>query len=312
MIRALGFSACIVVMLLSAACSREPGSPVLPTPSAPAPAITNYAGSWHGNFVLTQCDGQRHCNLTMGREYSFSLLLQQTGARVDGALHVSGFPIPVEGDVSADGRLTLTGRRASAGLYSPHMELTRFEAQRSHTAGIVAEFSYVVQYPEGSPLAPDSRQQLIGGSIASAALGDRTPRSSFAGRWRGRLFITDCIWEGTLGCYPEVRGEEPGYELTLTQTGDRVEGELWTRERIKVTGTVSGDTLTLDVATLQQPVSSATSLWHLRSWTMTKDAIGQVRGSMAFDRETVWVPPANMPTNWARYRAEIVYGVLAP
>jgi hypothetical protein len=315
-VRAVGASCCIVITLFSAACNRgEPGALTLPAPAAPTPlppAITNYAGSWQGNFSITQCAGRRHCHASMGRQSPFSLLLQQTGARVDGVFNAEGFAIPVEGEVSAEGGLTLTGRRVSPGWYVPTIELTQFTARRSDTTGLVAELVYRLEYPEGTPPSVNWPQQTIGGSIVSAALGAPTPRNSFAGRWIGRLLITDCSTVGWSSCYPEDRGEEWAYELTLTQTGDRVAGELYVRERINVTGTVSGDTLRLDPATEQHPVSSATSAWHLRSWTMTKDAVGQVRGSMAYDRETVWVSSLNRPPSVSRYWADIVYGILEP
>jgi hypothetical protein len=301
-------SCCIIVTLGAAACNRAE----LTTPSAPTQlprAIPNYAGSWHGTFSITQCAGRRHCVLSMGQQAPFSLLLQQTGARVDGVFHAEAFAIPVEGEVSAEGELRLTGRRASPGWYLPTIELTRFTARRDDTIGLVAELSYGLEYPPGTPPSVNAAQQTIGGRIVSASLGAPTTRNSFAGRWVGKVLINECSAEGWLFCYPEDRGEEWGYELTLTQAGDRVAGQLHIKERVNVTGTVSGDTLTLDPATEQHPTSSATALWHLRSWTMRKDSVGQVRGSMAYDRETVW---ANLPPFASRYRAEIIYGFLEP
>src|SRR5262245_46295785 len=147
--RPLIYSCCIVVLVFFAACNREPGTTV-PTPVAPTPtlpAITNYAGSWHGNFLVTQCEGRRHCFSSTGQQSPFSLLLQQTGVRVEGVFQAEGFVIPVEGEVAADGGLALTGRRASPGGYLPAVELTRFTARRSNSAGLVAELGYRLQYP---------------------------------------------------------------------------------------------------------------------------------------------------------------------
>jgi hypothetical protein len=304
----------VVLTILTSACNRsEADRPALPTPSAPTPlpaAITSYAGAWHGTFTITECRGRRHCNESIGQQSPFSLLLQQSGSRVDGVFQAEDFATPVDGQVSVEGGLTLTGGRASAGWYLPAVELTRFTARRSDTAGLVAELGYRLEYPDGTPPTVNSLQQAIGGNIVSAALGPPTSRNSFAGRWIGKLLITDCSAVGWTSCYPESRGEQWGYELTLAQTGDRVSGELRMRQRIAVTGTVSGDTLTLDAATKDEPVSSATVFWHLRNWTMTKDAVGQVRGGMAYDNETVWIASLNQSPFVSRYRADILYGIL--
>jgi len=316
-VRALAAGGCIVVTLISAACNRgESGAPGLATPSAPTPlppAITNYAGSWHGSFSITQCSGRRHCNEARGQQSPFSLLLQQIGARVDGVFQAEGFAMPVEGEVSADGGLTLTGRQASPGWYLPTIELTRFTARRSDTTGLVAELGYRLEYPAGAPnlRINGTAPQTIGGSIVSAALGAPTARNSFAGTWVGKLLLTDQSTADWLGCYPEYRGDEGVYKLTLTQTGDRVAGELQICRHFNVTGAVSGDTLTLDPA-VQHAVSSATSVWHLRSLTMTKDAVGQVRGSMTYEFEAVGVPSLNRPPSVSRYQADILYGILEP
>lgn len=309
---------CVIVSLGWAACSREPGAPAVSTPTAPtasSPAITNYAGPWHGNFTITQCNGQRHCALTIGQQSPFVLLLQQSGARVDGVFRVGfgSFTIPVEGDVSADGTLTLTGLRPSPGESLPRIELTRFTARRSDGAGVVGEFSYVAEYPPGSPLAPEnSPPQVIGGNISSATLGSPVPVSSFAGRWTGSGIITTCVAGGPLGCYPEDLSPGWGFELTLTQTDDLVAGELRLRQRFSVTGTVAGNALTLDPSTTRAIGSSDVTVWSLRSWTMTKDGVGQVRGSVSYDREVLWAPSLNRAPDLARYQVAILSGILEP
>src|SRR5689334_17384521 len=214
---------CVIVSIACAACSRESDAAArsIPTaPTSPVPAITSYAGSWHGNFTITQCEGQRHCALTIGQQSPFVLLLQQSGARVDGVFRVGfgSFTIPVEGDVSSDGALTLAGLHPSPGDSLPRIEVTRFLARRSDTAGVVADFSYVATYPAGSPLAPEnSPSQVIGGSISSATLGVPVPANSFGGRWTGNGITTTCVAGGPLGCYPEDLSPGWGFELTLTQ-----------------------------------------------------------------------------------------------
>lgn len=301
-----------VVALFCGACNRETGAPTLPTPAAPTTAIASFAGSWHGDFLITQCSGRRHCNEARGERSPFSLLLQQIGHRVEGVFQAEAFAIPVAGEVSAEGELMLSGHLASPGWYLPTIDLMRFTARRSDPKGLGAELNYRLEYPDGAPnLSSNARQQTISGNVISAALGAPTTRSSFAGRWVGRFLLTDQSTTDWLGCVPERRGEEGSYQLTLTQTGDRVAGELQICRRFDVTGTVSGATLTLDPAA-QQTVRSVTGLWHLRSWTMTKDAVGQVSGSMAYDFERDGMPSLNRPPYVARYRADIRYGILEP
>jgi hypothetical protein len=297
---------------LSTACNRNaidqpPALPSAPTPLPPLAA--SFAGAWHGDYTVTRCEGQRHCNETRGRAYPFSLRLEQAGSHVRGLFMPHG--IPVEGDVSSDGELSLTGTRPSAGKYSPAVELTRFTARLSPT-GLVADLVYQMRYEHGMRdwIGGNSLEQSLGGTVASAERGTITPVSSFDGQWTGTLIISDCSTIGWTACWPEERDREYGFELTLTQSGNRVSGELRLRDRFQVTGTVSGDTLTLEPAVREDVQSGSRIFTRLERWEMTRDAVGSVRGEMYYKRDTVWT--SGQPSSQSAYYAKIVYGIPAP
>ena len=134
--------------------------------------------------------------------------------------------------------------------------------------------------------------------------------TSFDGRWSGSLLVSDCSSVGWIGCWPEERNREYGFELTLTQSGDRVTGELRMRDRFQVTGSVAGDTLTLEPAEREDPQSGGSLVTHLQRWQMTRDAVGSVRGEMYYKREAVW--SNGQPPYSSSYYATIVYGVPVP
>lgn len=276
------------------------------------PSITNYAGTWHGTYVTTQCGGRRHCFSSIGQQNPFVLSLEQTGTRVTGIFQAEAWAVQVEGDVAADGALSLAGHRNSPGWYLPAVELTTFSARRSNATGLQAEVAFRLRYPDGTPPNVNSLEQSIAGRIDSAEHGTPTSLNSFAGRWTGAFVISECSFVGWTFCWPEALGEQWGYELTLTQTGDRVRGELSFRGTVPVTGTVSGDTLTLETVTREDPQSGGRYFFRLQRWTMTRDRVGQVRGEMAFEREMVWAPPSTLRPYVSTYRGELLYGILEP
>jgi len=308
-LRALAIVTLAVVM---AACSSD-RTPAVPTaPSAPPPSITNYTGTWHGSYVMTQCGGRRHCVLSIGQQNPFVLSLEQIGTRVTGVFQAEAWAVQVVGEVAADGGLTLAGHRNSPGWYLPAVEITKFTVRRSEVTGLQAELAFRVRYPDGTPEGMNSREQSVGGRVDAAERNIPTPLTPFAGRWTGALVIKECSFVGWTFCWPENLGEQWGYELTLAQTGNRVTGELNFRGRTAVTGTVSGDTLTLDPVTREDPQSGGRLFFRVQRWTMTRDRVGQVRGEMAYEREMAWEPSRNMPPYVSRYRGDLLYGILEP
>ena len=100
----------------------------------------------------------------------------------------------------------------------------------------------------------NSLEQSLGGTVESAERGDNASLSSFTGRWVGSLIISDCSTHSGFSCWPEERDREYGFALTLVQSGDRVIGELeYFRGRFQVSGSVSGDTVTLEPAIREEP-----------------------------------------------------------
>jgi hypothetical protein len=313
-LRAVFFTCGVAAATVTAACNGNVPGPASPTPVAPSPLppIANYGGAWHGDFTVTQCQGRRHCFASVGRPSPFVLRLEQSGAHVSGVFQAESFAIQVDGEVTIDGELSLQGIQSSPGIYAPTAELTRFTARQSATNGFVAELAYRLRYPDAMPATENSKEQTIAGTIPAAERGEVTPVNRFDGRWIGKLFISDCAIEGWTFCYPEERGHEYRYELTLSQTGDRVAGRLNFGGGFDVAGTVVGDTVTLEPTLREDPQSGGRYFAQLQRWTMTRDSVGQVRGEMAYQRDMVWDPSFQRPPYVSRYRAEIVYGLLNP
>lgn len=273
--------------------------------------MVSFGGAWHGQYTMTQCSGRRHCNESRGRDNPFSLLLEQTNAFVSGVFHAEGFAISVQGQVSDSGELVLTGRRQSPGGFSPTVELTRFNASAT-PAGLVASLEFQVRFPPDTPPSVNAQLQTIGGTVAGAQRGTHTPVNSFDGTWAGSLFINDCSAEGRTSCWPEERAQEYSFEVTLHQSGDRVMGELNFRGRLPVRGTVTGDTVTFDPAVREEPQSSGRFYLRLQRLSLTRDAVGSVRGEIYFSRDTVWDASTGTAPSSTRYYGTIVYGVPVP
>ena len=307
----------VTAATLSAACNgsppnQPPALPLAPSP-LPPPVAANFAGAWHGNYTITQCQGQRHCFFSLGQKSPFSLRLEQTGSHASGVFQTGSFAIPVDGEVSSEGELSLTGTRPSPGLYSPAVELTRFTARLSPT-GFVADLAYRMRYADGMQdgIGGNSLEQSLGGTVGSAEGGEIPAVSLFTGKWTGSLIISDCSTEVWTACWPEERDREYGYALTLVQSGDRVTGELEFRPgRFQISGTVSGDTVTLEPAVREDPGSSYRAVTRLQHWIMTRDGVGNLRGEMHYMRETVWEPSLQRPPSVPRYEGKIIYGLPA-
>jgi hypothetical protein len=80
--------------------------------------VHDYAGLWNGTFVIRACDqtgvfaSSRYCQNAGVEPLPMALDLTQTGARVDrisGSISLRGLAGPVTGEVTADGRLVLSG-----------------------------------------------------------------------------------------------------------------------------------------------------------------------------------------------------------
>ena len=303
------------VLAFAVACTRQQ-SPVSPTaPAAPTPLppiVASYAGVWHGNFTIAHCQGRRHCVFSIGQHRPFVLLLDQAGSHVTGMFQVESFGVPVQGDISTDGELTLRGRRDSPGALAAAVELTRFTARQSASAGLLADLTYRLRYPDTVPEGVNSKEQSISGVIASAARGQLPAANAFGGRWTGSLVIRDCAPANTPGCWPRELGHEGTYELTLSQSGDRVTGVLKFEGDLSVTGTVADNSLTLDRITREDPISSGRSFVHLERWTMTRGEAGGLRGSLIYSRETVWNSLVRSPNAIIRFQGDIVSGTQQP
>ena len=134
---------------------------------------------------------------------------------------------------------------------------------------------------------------------------------TFQGTWSGKFIIRDCSTVGWPDCYPQRRNEiYPSFDLTLTQTSDRVEGTLRiSPNTLSVTGIASGNVLTLQ-GSVAQPVSGANVAVRITEWSTTRDAAGRMKGSFRYVNEVTWTVPDRGV--WStKYEAELVSMVLS-
>jgi len=306
-------SSIVVAIVLTVGCGRN-ATPTSPSPTGfPAPTsppIVSFAGAWHGTFTLIACAGRAFCHLQLGNAQAFSLRVDQTGADVSGVFHTDAWEIPVTGTVASTGELTLSGFRPAPGVFSASAELKNFTARRREEL-LDVELTYELRYPDSYPLRfGTSRVQSFSGKGTDIRRGGEVIPSSFTGTWVGSTITRDCSPANRPGCWPEELGGEGRYRLIVEQVGSRVFGILGEVQPLEVTGTVSGDTLSLDELTTEKPEGSGRSVFRLNRWTVTRDRVGNLTGNFESARETHYPPSMGLAPYVVRYAGDIVSGVL--
>jgi hypothetical protein len=230
--------------------------------------------------------------------------LSRDGSQVSGVFQAESFAVPVIGAVSDTGSVSLRGTRASPGPNSPTVELVSFTTASGELTD--AQLRYELRYPNTASTGTNGPVQAMTGRVTQVHRGDTTPPTSFTGTWRGNAFTRDCSVVGWLFCWPEERFHEYVVTLVLSQSGDRVSGTFTFVARVlNVTGTVSGNSVTLDEARDERPVSSARDVFRLERSTLTRDAVGQLTGSLRYVRETIWDASLNRQTYVSRYDTDL-------
>jgi len=273
----------ITLALFVAACGKTPSAPSS-EPASPPPApvtFADFSGLWTAKYRITACEWERHCVLYMGEQREFNLRLVQSGSHVRG-LFVDGLSAAdVEGDVSSDGTLVMSGYRPPASSRDGSFRVTEIRIRRGTSPDLEGQIGYEAR------LAPQYSEVGLGmklsGQIVTAARSDLSMfASSMDGTYRGTFAVRSCVTPG-VDCYPAGLDEVMDLSLTVTTTGGEVSAIYQqSGTRVALTGTLSGRTLLLaGESTAGTP--GFEYLNRVTNWRTSIDEFGRISGTFHFD-----------------------------
>src|SRR5262245_50713137 len=291
-----------VTLLLVAACGRGPSSPSAGTASpVPAPmTFADFSGLWTAQYRITACDWERHCVLYTGTERPFNLRLVQSGAHVRGLFVDGGAVADIEGDVSTDGTLMMTGYKPPATPRDGSLRITELRVRLGAAPDLVGQFTY--ENRTASQYSYLGLGMKATGEIVSAS---RSSLSSFSstveGTYRGRFAVRSCAPLST-HCYPDETDDVVDVILTVT-TPDGALSATFQRggTRIPLRGTFSGRTLDLAGETTT-PQSGGDTLNRITNWRASIDEFGRMSGTFHLDD----LYPVASPSFGGRAECELV------
>jgi hypothetical protein len=272
-----------VALLLVAACGGSPSSPSRP-PASPAPVpvtFADFSGLWTAKYRITACDWERHCVLYIGTERSFDLRLVQVGSHVRGLYVDNGSATDVEGDVSSDGTLVMSGSSGPVSARDGSFRVTEVRVRLASAPDLQGQVSYESRLP------PEYSEYELGmkatGEIVSAT---RSGLGAFVdstdGTYHGRFVVRRCT-PYTTYCYPNDIDEVPDLVLTVTHDASAVSATYQQGgTRVPLHGTLSGRTLLLDGETTTG-TPGFEALNRVTAWRTTLDEFGRMSGTFHFD-----------------------------
>lgn len=274
----------LIGLFVSAITPTACGGPTSPT--VPGTGET-FTGIWQGQYRITECAGDRHCGAFIGGLRSFVLRLQQTGGSVtgvvvlvhepvDNAYYQGDLTVNVTGDVAPDGGVTVRGRKPalSPSDASGDVDVESFtlKPSTSETTGMLA---YVSRYV---PLQnPETSLKRVAGIIVNATRATSMPvdvTAPFQGHWSGRIVMRTCTEPELLLCRTGADAFR-SFDLTLMQSASMVSGTL---DQLPVTGTVSGQTLTVQGSSAPLQVGGGFVVTRVVNWSTTIDNLGRMQG----------------------------------
>ena len=280
-VRRVARAVALTPLVLATAC----GGSSAPSPTSPSGAVTatNYSGLWSGAYAYTACEGERHCVLRIGTRVPFTLRLQQSGAHVKGLFTQWEYVVGVEGDVTKDGSLVLTGAAAGASQKDPAGEFRITSLTLQHPESGLAGSSLQYEIRPGYYAADYYTLMRVAGTLDAASRTDLGQLGSFDGRWTGRFVVRSCApVAGGRYCYPFEQDELGTLDLTLVQSGSTATGTLkGGGGTIPVNGNISGTTITLE-GEVVMPASGGGSRVRILRWSATRDGYGALSGAFDF------------------------------
>lgn len=272
--------------LLAASCGPAPTGP---GGGEPAPSPASLEGVWQFDYLVTDCTGYRHCFAFLNTTRTVTLRAARSGAGVDGVVTV-GLVDNVDVSGSAVGNtLHLRGIRRPAIANDFEMEITKFDLTRDD-GRLTGAFEYTVK---GAPNSSFFGASRLGGPITSARMIAPIAVAEWSNSWRGFIAVRDCSSIGWPDCYPHEPREIYPLTLTITQQGNAVAGTLQVSgsTNINVSGTISGNSVTLQGSGVE-PNHAFDEVSTLRPSTLTRDKVGRLSGTIAF--EIAW--PSKLPS----------------
>lgn len=222
----------------------------------------------------------------IGTTREASLRLVRTGPIYAGVVTVFGTHVIVSGEMTPDGELALSGRKAPVTATDQEVEVTtlRLRLAEGSTTGVL---EYVVRgMPIGAFFFGDVRHA---GQITNAQrLADTSTfdQTRFSGSWRGRFTVKQCSFAGWLWCYPYRESEVHSFTLELSQAGNDVVGTFTLGPTvIPLSGTVAGGVLELRGES-SRAISGGFAVERLTAWSSQRDLAGSMTGS--FKLELTW------------------------
>lgn len=279
-----------LLVAVTAACG---GGPTTPAPGAGGvPASASFEGVWEIQYVPETCTGLRHCFAVLNKPSTITLRALRGSNGVDAVLNLGpGTNIDLAGTVVA-GALSLRGTRLAAIVNDSELEVTRLELRRER-AEYSGHFEYTARGPSNSSFFGSSR---IGGPITSARFVGPVVSNGLTGAWHGRLAVRDCSSVGWPDCQPHRDRDIHPLHLSFTQEGSSVTGTLRILGAtvVAVEGIAAGDSVTISGKSIE-PNYAFDEVRTLRPSTLTRDAVGRLRGAISL--EIAW--PPKLPDIWS-------------
>lgn len=271
--------ALIAVALAMAACSGP--APTSPLPGGPpVPAAASFEGVWNFKYRIEQCGGDRNCFAYLGDTSDFSVRLMRAAGAYVGVVMLPGANVDVTGVVDANGTLVLAGVRPAAAQYDARVEVTRLALR--HDAGTItgdleinAQRSFLTFY------GPWRRGGPIVSATKTGEISD-SPISDLTGTWTGSIVTRDCSSTGSSSCSPLRPEEVWDFELTIGSMGSAVMALLAKPAKVTLEGSLSGSAVVVR-GVAEERNSAHTSVWTVRPSTLTRDAVGRLRGSLSME-----------------------------
>jgi len=292
----------VATLLIVLACGRAPSSPSEP-PASPTPAtvvFADFSGLWNVQYQVTDCSLARHCFAYTGTKRELNIRLVQTGSRARGLFVDGHSAAEIEGDVSSDGTLTMTGHKAPVTSRDGSFSVTNLRIQLTSPRSLQGTFTFE------SRIAASFEYPYPGlnltGTIVSSTRSDLSALTATAdGTYRGSYVVRSCA-AISIYCSPDALDEIVDLTLTVRAFGSAVEATYQRGgTQVPLKGTQNGRSLEM-AGEATTVVSGGLTLDRITNWRGSIDAFGRMSGTFHLDH----VFPIASPRSGGSAECEIV------
>lgn len=265
---------------IAAACGSPPTSP---PPAAGTVSTASLSGDWAIDFIVDGCGGHRQCVHSLRQLRTVYLRLVDEDSAIKGVFYSNALRPTTEVQGVKQGReIEVTGMTPAAfpgvaGSYA--VEVMKLRARLDSDAA--GEIQYAMT---GVPQGDFFGRHVVTGTIVGARrlAGATVWAQSFQGRWMGEVAIRACSYTGWVACTPHQVSQMTFYELTLTESDQRLSGTMRIGgTSIAVDGVANGDVLVL-TGKSEQKVSGGKSVDTLLEFNARRDKLGFLRGTLRY------------------------------